>query len=250
QTYGNMSLGELADVRRALLGFVQDLHIRVSVFLKEKVQTPTGRFVLNTEGPVPYGSEVPGPVRVFLPNGEVDAVHHFQTGCKYIRALVPGSLTATGPRQTTLGTNMYTSTASDSQESTPVEADENNQNFIPINSVPNNASPQSVLDTMDSIEASGQGGRSNELNLLAQLIGAASSQAREETQFRLNLFQNDNHDIGDDDQPIYGRDVITIEGSQRGKHSELGQIFGELTMHDEEPVTDKGQDLLDLMDSA
>lgn len=36
KVYCTMSLGELADVRRSLLDFVQDLHIRVSVFLKTK----------------------------------------------------------------------------------------------------------------------------------------------------------------------------------------------------------------------
>lgn len=49
---------------------------------------------------------------------------------------------------------------------------------------------------------------------------------------------------------LMGADIITIEGGQRGGRPELGKIMGELTLHSADPVEDKGQDLLDLMDSV
>jgi len=35
----------------------------VSIFLKDKVQTSNGRFVLTTAGPVPWGAQVPGTIK-------------------------------------------------------------------------------------------------------------------------------------------------------------------------------------------
>lgn len=36
------------------------MYVQVSIFLKDKVQTPTGRFVLPKDGQVPWGSDTPG----------------------------------------------------------------------------------------------------------------------------------------------------------------------------------------------
>ncbi|XP_044801181.1 protein OSCP1 isoform X3 [Bubalus bubalis] len=61
--YGGLSAGEFQLIRQTLLIFFQDLHIRVSIFLKDKVQNSSGRFVLPVSGPVPWGTEVPGLIR-------------------------------------------------------------------------------------------------------------------------------------------------------------------------------------------
>nr|XP_034360045.1 protein OSCP1 isoform X5 [Arvicanthis niloticus] len=63
EVYGNLSAGEFQLIRQTLLIFFQDLHIRVSTFLKDKVQNSNGRFVLPVSGPVPWGTEVPGVIR-------------------------------------------------------------------------------------------------------------------------------------------------------------------------------------------
>ena len=56
-------MGEFLLIRQTLLHFFQDMHIRVSIFLKDKVQSQNGRFVLPPGGPVPHGMETPGTIR-------------------------------------------------------------------------------------------------------------------------------------------------------------------------------------------
>lgn len=70
EIYGGLSAGEFQLIRQTLLIFFQDLHIRVSMFLKDKVQNNNGRFVLPVSGPVPWGTEVPGLIRMFNNKGE------------------------------------------------------------------------------------------------------------------------------------------------------------------------------------
>ncbi|XP_051892326.1 protein OSCP1 isoform X2 [Pristis pectinata] len=63
ESYSCLPFGEFQLIRQTLLIFFQDLHIRVSIFLKDKVQNSNGRFVLPVSGPVPWGTEVPGLIR-------------------------------------------------------------------------------------------------------------------------------------------------------------------------------------------
>ena len=49
-------------IRQTMLNFFQDLKIKVSVFLKEKVQNWNGTFILFHEGPVSNGCEQPGTI--------------------------------------------------------------------------------------------------------------------------------------------------------------------------------------------
>ncbi|XP_063167846.1 protein OSCP1 isoform X2 [Candoia aspera] len=62
-TYSSLSAGELQLIRQTLLIFFQDIHIRVSILLKDKVQNSNGHFVLPTSGSVPWGTEIPGLIR-------------------------------------------------------------------------------------------------------------------------------------------------------------------------------------------
>lgn len=39
------------------------LFFKVSLFLKDQIQNPNGRFALTTSGPVPHGTDVPGLIR-------------------------------------------------------------------------------------------------------------------------------------------------------------------------------------------
>ncbi|KAG1948206.1 protein OSCP1 [Pimephales promelas] len=64
EIYTPLSGGEFQLIRQTLLIFFQDMHIRVSIFLKDKVQNSNGRFVLPTSGPVPYGTHTPGLMRL------------------------------------------------------------------------------------------------------------------------------------------------------------------------------------------
>ncbi|KAK7072230.1 Protein oscp1 [Halocaridina rubra] len=248
--YCNMSLGELADVRRALLEFVQDIHIRVSVFLKDKKQTPTGAFVINSGGPVPHGSEVSGSIRVFDGNGEVFNILRFTPGDYYSAPIPYGSLELVGPRGTLLGTNMYASPSLDEDnDANNLQARQADMYNLPTTYGQTQSYEQmkNYRSSYDIYREAADGRGREELNLLAQLIGTSSVTNKE---FKLNLFQNDEEASNDQDGMILTNEFITIEGAMRGSRPELGQIMGELTLQENEAEVDKGQDLLDLMDSV
>ncbi len=59
-TFLNMNDYELQFVRYTILNFFQDLRIKVSVFLKEKLQNWDGSFILFKEGSVSHGASIPG----------------------------------------------------------------------------------------------------------------------------------------------------------------------------------------------
>lgn len=82
------------------------LLLQVSIFLKDKVQNSNGRFVLPTSGPVPYGSEVPGTIRLFNTAGKEVKKSTFNPGGKYSMSTREGSSEMRGDRVTKLGTNM------------------------------------------------------------------------------------------------------------------------------------------------
>jgi hypothetical protein len=56
--YGHLSIGEMQTLRNSLLNFLQGHRVRVSVFLRQKVQNTDGTFVVPISGPVPPGNEV------------------------------------------------------------------------------------------------------------------------------------------------------------------------------------------------
>ncbi|XP_076066677.1 organic solute carrier partner 1 [Oratosquilla oratoria] len=240
KVYRHMSAGALYDIRIALLGFLQDTAIRVSVFLKDGSQTPQGIFVLRSNGPVPSGVDVPGNVHVFDENGEVHQTFHFVPGEQYSSSEQPGSLEIFGDRCTALGRNMYSSP----EDEEPVGPHQRGVRGQDSHSPPGEL-PSNILGEANS--ADGMRAR-EELNLLAQLIGSAASATRKE--FRLNLFTSDQEEEDNSQLDMESADqIIKIDGGCRGDRPELGKIFGELlTLDDPEPV-DKGQDLLDLMDS-
>ena len=86
-TYGNLSTSELREVRLGLLMFLQDIHTRVSIFLRDHVQLPSGKFILLPEGEVTPEFETPGVIKIFKQNKEVQRTL-FHTPGKYAIAKV------------------------------------------------------------------------------------------------------------------------------------------------------------------
>ena len=80
--------------------------MQVSIFLKDKVQTPTGRFKLPSGGQVPWDTEVPGVIRLFNNDGGERSTKSFNPNARYQLADQPGTFELFGDRATTLGTNM------------------------------------------------------------------------------------------------------------------------------------------------
>uniref|UniRef100_A0A1A8PDE1 Organic solute carrier partner 1 n=1 Tax=Nothobranchius rachovii TaxID=451742 RepID=A0A1A8PDE1_9TELE len=172
EMYTPLCNGEFQLIRQTLLIFFQDMHIRVSIFLKDKVQNSNGRFVLLTSGPVPHGTQVPGLIRTFSCTGEELNRLQFINEGDYTLALREGSFDIFGDRVTKLGTNMYSI-------SRPVEThisgtSKNSAQHTKVNAAPNPLAKE-------------------ELNLLARLMGGLDVEkpGNTESGFRVNLFATD-----------------------------------------------------------
>ncbi|MEE6484316.1 hypothetical protein FKM82_013838 [Ascaphus truei] len=231
--YNCLPAGEFQLIRQTLLIFFQDMHIRVSIFLKDKVQNSNGRFVLPTSGPVPWGTEVPGLIRVFSYKGEEVKRVEFQNGGNYITPLREGSYDLCGDRVLKLGTNMYS--ISRSVETHMSGTLKSSASHTKENVVPNPLAKE-------------------ELNLLAQLIGGMELKKPPGSDhgFRLNLFTTDKEEehaaLTRPDELSYK--VINIQASDdQERNKELTRIMGEFRSEEQSvQSTSKGDDLLALMD--
>ncbi|XP_076827900.1 protein OSCP1 isoform X2 [Brachyhypopomus gauderio] len=234
EMYTPLCGGEFQLIRQTLLIFFQDMHIRVSIFLKDKVQNSNGRFALLTSGPVPYGTHTPGLVRMFSCNGEEVKRIQFRDDGNYSAALREGSFDLFGDRVIKLGTNMYS-------VSRPVEThmsgtSKNSSQHTKVNTVPNPLAKE-------------------ELNLLAKLMGGMEVQnpSNSDSGFRVNLFSTDE----EEEDALTSRpeelsyEVINIQATKDKKaNATLTKIMGEFS-EPEEPAScscSKGDDLLAMMD--
>ncbi|XP_070805443.1 protein OSCP1 isoform X2 [Pituophis catenifer annectens] len=171
-TYVLLSAGELQLIRQTLLIFFQDIHIRVSILLKDKVQNSNGHFVLPTSSSVPWGTEIPGLIRLFNNKGDEIQRIEFRSGGNYVLPYREGSFNLHGDRVIRLGTNIYSI-------SRPVETDVSGATKNLASRVKENTAPNPLAK--------------EELNLLARLMGGLEIKKPlvKEAGFRLNLFTND-----------------------------------------------------------
>ncbi|XP_051892325.1 protein OSCP1 isoform X1 [Pristis pectinata] len=234
ESYSCLPFGEFQLIRQTLLIFFQDLHIRVSIFLKDKVQNSNGRFVLPVSGPVPWGTEVPGLIRMLNHNGEEVKQIEFPTIGNYTSALAEGSLNLFGDRIIKLGTNMYS-------VSRPVETHMMGTMKSSAVRAKENAAPNPLAK--------------EELNLLARLMGGldVKKPVGNESGFRLNLFGTDEEeDHAATISPPELSEVVNIQAiKDRQQHEELLRIMGEFCEQEQQPrhSCSKGDDLLAMMDN-
>uniref|UniRef100_A0AAY5JW66 Organic solute carrier partner 1 n=1 Tax=Esox lucius TaxID=8010 RepID=A0AAY5JW66_ESOLU len=194
EMYTPLSSGEFQLIRQTLLIFFQDMHIRVSIFLKDKVQNSNGRFVLPTSGPVPHGTQIPGLIRMFSCSGEEVKKLQFRNGGNYTSALREGSFEMFGERVIKLGTNMLV---------LPTHPTLYRQLLgcwtYSVNTTPNPLAKE-------------------ELNMLARLMGGLEVQKTSSVDngFRVNLFATDEEEeealISRPDEFSY--DVINIQATK------------------------------------
>ncbi|XP_075907635.1 protein OSCP1a [Nelusetta ayraudi] len=229
ETYSRLSDGEFQLLRQTLLIFFQDIHVRVSLFLKSQVQNPNGHFVLQTSGPVPHGIDVPGLIRIFDCRGKGVRRCEFPSGGSYTSPIREGSLDLRGDRVTKLGTNMFTTE----------HPEETHTSKTP--SVKTDDSPNLLAK--------------EELNLLARLMGSMKAQntAKDETGFQINLFPTDQEEeagaSGGAHESSFG--VVNIQAMQDEQAAtELARIAGEFAEEEaaENTCSSKGDDLLAMMD--
>ncbi|XP_052709052.1 protein OSCP1-like isoform X4 [Crassostrea angulata] len=229
QTFGSLSNGEFQLIRQTLLNFFQDMHIRVSIFLKDKVQNSNGRFVLPTGGAVPYGAEVPGTIKLFNASGAEVKTSSFNPGGSYQPPQGDGSLDIVGNRITTLGTNMYS-------VSRPVETSGSHRisKSAPTVSDIDSATPDPMAKA--------------QLDLLCQLIGSSAPKS----EIRLNLFKTDEEEEQASVatiQPVeHAQSKVVNIDLKKNKNDELSRIAGELSIQGDQNEAE--DDLLNLMDSA
>uniref|UniRef100_A0A8C4DKS1 Organic solute carrier partner 1a n=1 Tax=Dicentrarchus labrax TaxID=13489 RepID=A0A8C4DKS1_DICLA len=231
EVYASSSEGEFQLLRQTLLIFFQDMHVRVSLFLKSQVQNPNGRFALLTSGPVPHRVDVPGLIRTFNSKGREVRRSEFPTGGSYTSPIREGSFELHGDRVIRLGTNMY-------NVNHPEETHTSKVPSVKTDDAPNLLAKE-------------------ELNLLARLMGSmkAENVPGVETGFRISLFTTDQEEeeaeaSGGAEESLCG--VINIQAMQDEQAAtELARIAGQFAEREEEsdnPSSSKGDDLLAMMD--
>ncbi|XP_059165805.1 protein OSCP1-like [Physella acuta] len=225
EQYASLSHGEFQLIRQTLLNFFQDVHTRVSIFLKDKVQNNNGRFILKPGGVLPFGTEPPGNIKSFDESGKY---RNMGFKCEAVYSLMSkeGSIEFKGDRSTNLGLNIYSVSRS-------VET--------------SGSGTASVINSGDLENCSPDPLARAHLDLLSQLIGAKVTK----NEFRLNLFKNDEEEEeAASIQPIEAIEskVINIDASKKSKSLELTKIMGEMAVDDRGARGDDS-DLLDLMDS-
>ncbi|KAK2920869.1 hypothetical protein Q8A73_000354 [Channa argus] len=231
EIYSSLSEGEFQLLRQTLLIFVQDMHVRVSLFLKSQIQNPNGGFTLSTSGPLPHGIDVPGLIRMFDSKGREVRRSKFPTGGSYSSSIREGSFELHGDRVITLGTNVYTVNHPEDTETSK-------------------ASSVKKANTTNLLAK-------EELNLLARLMGSmkAENMPRAETGFRINMFTTDQMEeeagtLDEAEEPVFG--VINIQAMQDEQAAtELAHIAGQFTEQEEQPDKPCGNnrdELLAMMD--
>merc|ERR1712126_525842 len=261
QTYAKMTTGELQMLRQAQLNFFQDMHIRVSIFLKDKVQNQDGGFVFEKGGPVPHDTEIPGTIRVFGADGTPSRMETFSPGEIYQLSDPAGSIERHGARRTNLGTNMY---ASKTPVSTNGEAPPASNATVGIGGsrISKNAASKIFPSKSDSggVKVGSNPLAEAELRLLSTLVGAGQSRRKskkEEGEFKLNLFNDEEEEQEyqerQKDEP--SAKTISIDATSKRKNEKLNKIMNDSLDGDDHRrgrsrshVMDKGEDLLDLMD--
>ncbi|XP_067217622.1 protein OSCP1a [Chanodichthys erythropterus] len=235
EVYTPLSDGEFQLIRHTLLVLFQDMQIRVSIFLKEKIQNPNGHFVLQTSGPVPHGFEVPGLIRWFNVKGREVRRTRFPSGGSYTSAVRQASFDLSGDRVTLLGTNMYSTPSPEDMDSPTTSTQKPKQ----ADTTPNPLATE-------------------ELNLLAKLMGGMEVQKllNVEAGFRVNLLALDQEEeeegiVISEGTGHQSSRVINIQVTQDQLAStELARIAGEFDEEGRqtEGPGNKGDDLLAMMD--
>ncbi|XP_041351278.1 protein OSCP1-like [Gigantopelta aegis] len=207
QTFVPMSTGEFSLVRQTLLSFFQDMHIRVSIFLKDKVQNNNGRFVKRC---VVLTFDEDAKVVTFDEDGKVVAPENVMVGQTFNSTEFLFNLLF----------KLYVIFAAV---------------FMDDSLFQDSAIPDPMAKA--------------HLELLCQLIGANVTKKHD---FRLNLFNTDaEEEEAAKIKPVEMAEsqVVKIDASKKVQCAQLSQILGELAVEDSNSQ-DKGDNLLDLMDSA
>eukprot|EP00794_Sanderia_malayensis_P000619 gene619-1282_t len=229
QHYSALTAGQFQLIRTTILSFFQDMHIRVSIFLKDKVQSPNGRFVLQINGQLPWGTEVPGTIR-FFNDGVQSKVVNFPTSVKNQLSDKAGSFELIGDRVIRLGRNMYEAAK---QVETSVQSTGAKPSAPPLSS--------EDAENRDPLAKA-------ELNLLSYMI--TGDRKTSGNAFRLNFFSTDEEEEKAEKEyaKLRHREIL-IDASKKQQSGEITQLMDEFSIQGSQAGS-KGDDLLELMDAT
>lgn len=227
KTFGHLNDVEMQMIRFTMLNFFQDLKIKVSVFLKEKVQNWSGTFILYHEGAVSHGCEPPGTIVYYDDQEQIVKESSFSPVAKYSPSDKQGSYERLGDRVTKLGLNVYSSNKPvDTIITDPSSARNQDQNRGPFKQA----------KIMSDLEANVVDPRAKaQIDLLCKLIGKTSIQTGAKGDFKLNLFNNEEEEFIYNTQIKAGYtddasgNVISIDASKRNRDGRLSDVMNEFS---------------------
>ncbi|XP_050434253.1 protein OSCP1 isoform X2 [Adelges cooleyi] len=117
QIYGKMTNGEIIRIRYTILNYLQDVHIKVTTFIKEGLQRYNGSFVAIGKWTIPHDCEAPGVIRIFNKNGTLNDISTFHPISFYKVETETGSLELNSPRKTNLGLSLFKINSNDDEQS-------------------------------------------------------------------------------------------------------------------------------------
>ncbi|CAG0915827.1 unnamed protein product [Notodromas monacha] len=236
EAYKSFSNWDLQILRFQLLNWVQNMHIKVSNFLKDGKQDSFGYFIVPSGTSVAFGCDVPGKMKL-LCGTSAPEVRTFPVLFESSEDDTQGSLDWNGQPGTDLGKSIYaedlTIVKSEPEASDPTITEfrkmscTSGKPFMPANS--------------DALHAK------EELNLLSMLVDGTDKQSESET-FKLNLFGTSIFESGviSDEVTEDAEKTAVIDSRIRPQNEELCQIFKEMEL----PSEKEDVDLLALMDEV
>ncbi|RMZ95550.1 OSCP1 isoform X2 [Brachionus plicatilis] len=220
KTYSDMDEFELQEIRHSILNCLQDLRVKVSVFLKEKIQNWNGTFALANEGPVACQDFIPGTIIYYENDHKKKSIFKeskFNPGSRYEPAIKEGSYERKGNRVTSLGLNIYSSKR-------------------PVDTILAPESNYQRVNVVSDMETCIPDPKSRaQLDLLCRLIGKSSSSSTKNNDFKLNLFNNEEEEfiyetqiqkVLIDDQ---SSKIVSFDGSNRHKDDRLNKIMNQFS---------------------
>lgn len=274
--YTAMSKGQFHQLRISLMKYLQGKKVKVSLFLQQGMQTLDGQLVLNNDGFMPLGTELPGSVRFYdaghlvktrnIALGDAIASENGDQKCKVSDDLFDTS--------STLGLNLFSKEAI----AQALKADQTNISKA-LKSLTDayfgdkgySASSSASGAKGVSSDSPGNAGRESkisqasakaELTMLSDLLGIGvgggggskgSSDVADDKEFKINLFPDSSFNSDSKDSKD-GLILIDIDASGTKSvdsyMAELGFKDGGGTGADSKLAADDDDDLLAMMDAA
>jgi hypothetical protein len=254
--YGNLSSGQWLLLRQSLLRFVQGKKIKVSLFLQQGLQTVDGSLVVDLSGKLPFGTEVPGKIRIFEGNTMIKSIS-FDSPAALMGCVENEEIFDVDSSQ---GKNVY---MKDKDGAPVAEAkDADRRPLAPVFT-------QAMRVLQGAVRSSGKTGPRRhdvevsspsrpapeisvsakaELNMLAELLGISGAKDSDEKPFKFNLFPDDGYSSSEGKGVETGVLNFDIDGSAGAKS--VQRYMEDLDLKDD-PKGSKldDDDLLALMDS-